>query len=161
MKKKVFLLCGLLIQKWKFSFYRERYNVFSCFIFVSFLNSNFKAPDGVFVHGFLTLNGEKMSKSREILSRLRTILTKDLNEDYLRYFIASKLGNGVDDIDLNLDEFKQKNNTDLVNKYANIASRTAKFINKHYEDRLSQKLDNPELIEYFIEQSKEIAATIT
>ena len=123
---------------------------------VMLLNSNFKAPDGVFVHGFLTLNGEKMSKSRVNFISAENYIN-NLNEDYLRYFIASKLGNGVDDIDLNLDEFKQKNNTDLVNKYANIASRTAKFINKHYEDRLSQKLDNPELIEYFIEQSKEIA----
>ncbi len=123
---------------------------------VMLLNSNFKAPDGVFVHGFLTLNGEKMSKSRGNFISAENYIN-NLNEDYLRYFIASKLGNGVDDIDLNLDEFKQKNNTDLVNKYANIASRTAKFINKHYEDQLSQKLDNPELIEYFIEQSKEIA----
>lgn len=123
---------------------------------VMLLNSNFKAPDGVFVHGFLTLNGEKMSKSRGNFISAENYIN-NLNEDYLRYFIASKLGNGVDDIDLNLDEFKQKNNTDLVNKYANIASRTAKFINKHYKDRLSQKLDNPELIEYFIEQSKEIA----
>ena len=123
---------------------------------VMLLNSNFKAPDGVFVHGFLTLNGEKMSKSRGNFISAENYIN-NLNEDYLRYFIASKLGNGVDDIDLNLDEFKQKNNTDLVNKYANIASRTAKFINKYYEDRLSQKLDNPELIEYFIEQSKEIA----
>ena len=123
---------------------------------VMLLNSNFKAPDGVFVHGFLTLNGEKMSKSRGNFISAENYIN-NLNEDYLRYFIASKLGNGVDDIDLNLDEFKQKNNTDLVNKYANIASRNAKFINKHYENRLSQKLDNPELIEYFIEQSKEIA----
>ena len=123
---------------------------------VMLLNSNFKAPDGVFVHGFLTLNGEKMSKSRGNFISAENYIN-NLNEDYLRYFIASKLGNGVDDIDLNLDEFKQKNNTDLVNKYANIASRTAKFINKYYEDQLSQKLDNPELIEYFIEQSKEIA----
>ena len=123
---------------------------------VMLLNSNFKAPDGVFVHGFLTLNGEKMSKSRGNFISAENYIN-NLNEDYLRYFIASKLGNGVDDIDLNLDEFKQKNNKDLVNKYENIDSRTAKFINKHYEDRLSQKLDNPELIEYFIEQSKEIA----
>ena len=119
-------------------------------------NANLKTPDGIFVHGFLTLNGEKMSKSRgNFISAQRYL--DILNPDYLRYFIASKLGTGVDDIDLNLEDFKQKVNSDLVNKYANIASRTAKFINKYYEDTLGSELDSPELIEEFQKASINIS----
>ena len=110
--------------------------------------ADYRAPDGVFVHGFLTLNGEKMSKSRgNFISADNYIET--LDADYLRYFFASKLGTGVDDIDLNLEDFKQKNNSDLVNKYANIASRSAKFINKNFDGTLSPVLDTPELLEEF------------
>ena len=118
-------------------------------------NANLKTPDGVFVHGFLTLNGEKMSKSRgNFISAENYIQT--LDADYLRYFFASKLGTGVDDIDLNLEDFKQKNNADLVNKYANIASRSAKFINTNFKGMLSTSMDTPELIEEFREASIEI-----
>ena len=118
--------------------------------------SNLKTPNGVFVHGFLTLNGEKMSKSRgNFISAQNYIET--LEPDYLRYFFASKLGTGVDDVDLNLEDFKQKNNADLVNKYANIASRSAKFINKNFEGDLAMKLDSPEILEEFIEKTSEIA----
>ena len=110
--------------------------------------ADYRAPDGVFVHGFLTLNGEKMSKSRgNFISAHNYIET--LDADYLRYFFASKLGTGVDDIDLNLEDFKQKINSDLVNKYANIASRSAKFINTNFDGALSPVLDTPELLEEF------------
>ena len=119
-------------------------------------NANLKTPDGIFVHGFLTLNGEKMSKSRGNFISAQSYLDT-LNPDYLRYFIASKLGTGVDDIDLNLEDFKQKVNSDLVNKYANIASRTAKFVNKYYEDTLGTELDSPELIEEFQKASINIS----
>ena len=123
---------------------------------VMLANANLKTPDGVFVHGFLTLNGEKMSKSRgNFISAEDYIET--LDPDYLRYFFASKLGTGVDDIDLNLEDFKQKNNSDLVNKYANIASRSAKFINKNFDGRLSSHLDTPELYEEFKDAAKDIA----
>ena len=119
-------------------------------------NADLKTPDGVFVHGFLTLNGEKMSKSRgNFISAENYIDT--LDSDYLRYFFASKLSTGVDDIDLNLDEFKQKCNSDLVNKYANIASRSARFINKNFNNSLSEELDSPELIEEFKNTSQKIA----
>ena len=119
-------------------------------------NADLKTPDGVFVHGFLTLNGEKMSKSKgNFISAENYIDT--LDSDYLRYFFASKLSTGIDDIDLNLDEFKQKCNSDLVNKYANIASRSAKFINKNFDNNLSEKLDSPELIEEFKNTSQIIA----
>ena len=119
-------------------------------------NANLKTPSGIFVHGFLTLNGEKMSKSRGNFISAQNYLNT-LDADYLRYFIASKLGTGVDDIDLNLEDFKQKANTDLVNKYANIASRTAKFLSKYHEDTLGTELDSPELFEEFKEASIKIS----
>ena len=122
---------------------------------VMLTKADYRAPDGVFVHGFLTLNGEKMSKSRgNFISADNYIET--LDADYLRYFFASKLGTGVDDIDLNLEDFKQKNNSDLVNKYANIASRSAKFINKNFDGTLSPVLDTPELLEEFRQASIQI-----
>ena len=119
-------------------------------------NSDFKTPNGLFVHGFLTLNGEKMSKSRGNFISAENYI-ENLDPDYLRYFFASKLGIGVDDIDLNLEDFKQKTNSDLVNKYANIASRTAKFINKYYDNKLADKLDSPEILDEFIEVSSKVA----
>ncbi len=119
-------------------------------------NADLKTPNGVFVHGFLTLNGEKMSKSRGNFISAENYID-NLDSDYLRYYFASKLSTGVDDIDLNLDEFKQKCNSDLVNKYANIASRSAKFINKNFDNSLSKKLDSPELIEEFKNASQKIA----
>ena len=118
--------------------------------------SKLKTPNGVFVHGFLTLNGDKMSKSRgNFISAENYINT--LDADYLRYFFASKLGTGVDDIDLNLEDFRQKSNSDLVNKYANIASRTAKFLNNNYDGVLSNELDQPELIQEFLDKSEIIS----
>ena len=119
-------------------------------------NAEMKTPDGVHVHGFLTLNGEKMSKSRGNFISAENYI-RNLDSDYLRYFFASKLGTGVDDIDLNLDDFRQKNNTDLVNKYANIASRSAKFIEKYFSGMLADKLDTPKLIEDFIDHSTKIS----
>ncbi len=119
-------------------------------------NANLKTPSGIFVHGFLTLNGEKMSKSRGNFISAQNYLNT-LDADYLRYFIASKLGTGVDDIDLNLEDFRQKANTDLVNKYANIASRTARFLSKYHEDTLGTELDSPELLEEFKEASIKIS----
>tara|TARA_B100001559_G_scaffold247161_1_gene210379 strand:- start:10671 stop:12320 length:1650 start_codon:yes stop_codon:yes gene_type:complete len=123
---------------------------------VMLFESGFKTPDGVFVHGFLTLNGEKMSKSRGNFISAENYIN-NLDPDYLRYFFASKLGRGVDDIDLNLEDFKQKSNSDLVNKYVNIASRTARFLNKDFEGILSKNLDQPELLEEFREKSKIIS----
>ena len=119
-------------------------------------NADFKTPNGLFVHGFLTLNGQKMSKSRGNFISAENYI-ENLDPDYLRYFFASKLGIGVDDIDLNLEDFKQKTNSDLVNKYANIASRTAKFINKYYDNKLADELDSPEILDEFIEVSSKVA----
>ncbi|MBN2295276.1 MAG: methionine--tRNA ligase, partial [Pirellulales bacterium] len=91
--------------------------------------AGFSLPEKVHIHGFLTVGGEKMSKSKGTFIRAATYL-EHLNPSYLRYYYASKLGPRVDDIDLNLDEFVQKINSDLVGKVVNLASRTAKFVEK-------------------------------
>ena len=112
-------------------------------------HSDFKTPDGVFVHGFLTLNGEKMSKSRGTFILAKTYLD-NLDPEYLRYYFATKLGPGVDDVDLNLEDFKQRVNSDLVGKFINIGSRSAKFINKDFNNALASQSHNPELVKEFI-----------
>ena len=119
-------------------------------------NANFKKPSGVFAHGFLTLDGEKMSKSRGNFISADDFV-KTLDPEYLRYYFASKLSTGVDDIDLNLEELKQKVNSDLVNKLVNIASRSANFLNKHFDNKLSKEIDNYGLIEDFISASSKIS----
>jgi len=92
-------------------------------------DANFRTPTKVCVHGFLTVNGKKMSKSRGTFINARTYLDH-LNPEYLRYYYAAKLTASVDDLDLNLDDFVQRVNSDLVGKVVNIASRTAKFVQK-------------------------------
>ncbi|GIZ11037.1 methionine--tRNA ligase [Pseudomonas sp. NCCP-436] len=91
--------------------------------------AGFRKPTALNVHGYLTVNGQKMSKSRGTFIKARTYLDH-LNPEYLRYYYASKLGRGVDDLDLNLEDFVQKVNSDLVGKVVNIASRCAGFIHK-------------------------------
>ena len=98
--------------------------------------AGFRTPTAVFVHGFLTVNGQKMSKSRGTFIKARTYL-EHLNPEYLRYYFAAKLGAGVDDIDLNLDDFIQRVNSDLVGKYVNIASRAAGFLHKHFNGKIA------------------------
>ncbi|TQV84728.1 methionine--tRNA ligase [Exilibacterium tricleocarpae] len=92
--------------------------------------ADLRTPTQVCVHGFLTVNGKKMSKSRGTFINARTYLDH-LDPEYLRYYFAAKLTGGVDDLDLNLDDFVQRVNADLVGKVVNIASRTAKFVAKH------------------------------
>ena len=101
------------------------------------MGSGHRTPDGVFAHGFLTVNGTKMSKSRGTFITART-WSDHLDPEYLRYYFAAKLGAGVDDIDLNLEDFVQRVNSDLVGKYVNIASRSAGFIHKHFGGRLAK-----------------------
>lgn len=91
--------------------------------------AGYRKPTALNVHGFLTVDGQKMSKSRGTFIKARTYLDH-LNPEYLRYYFASKLGRGVDDLDLNLEDFVQKVNSDLVGKVVNIASRCAGFIHK-------------------------------
>jgi methionyl-tRNA synthetase len=119
--------------------------------------ASMRTPSAVFAHGFLTVDGQKMSKSRGTFIRARTYLDH-LNPEYLRYYFAAKLGSGVDDIDLNLDDFLQRVNSDLVGKVVNIASRCAGFINKRFEGRLSAELSEPALYREFIDASEAIAA---
>ena len=118
-------------------------------------HSNFKTPDGVFVHGFLTLNGEKMSKSRGTFILAQTYL-ENLDPEYLRYYFATKLGPGIDDIDLNLEDFKQRVNSDLIGKFINIGSRSARFVNKDFNSTLATKLHEPELVQEFLDSSADI-----
>lgn len=106
--------------------------------------AGFRTPTAVFAHGFLTVNGEKMSKSRGTFIRARTWL-EHLDPETLRYYYATKLGPGTDDIDLNLQDFVQRVNSDLVGKLVNIASRCAGFIHRVADGRLAASLPEPAL----------------
>ncbi|MEZ5539304.1 MAG: methionine--tRNA ligase [Pseudomonadales bacterium] len=119
-------------------------------------NSGFRTPTQIFAHGFLTVDGKKMSKSRGTFIRAQSYL-KHLQPEYLRYYFAAKLGDGVDDIDLNLSDFVQRVNADLVGKLVNIASRCAGFITKA-GGTLSSHLDAPELWQRTVDSSARIAA---
>ena len=115
-----------------------------------------RTPSAVFCHGFLTVNGQKMSKSRGTFIRARDYLDH-LNPESLRYYLAAKLGSGVDDLDLNLDDFVQRVNSDLVGKLVNIASRCAGFINKRFDGQLAAELPRPDLHEAFVAEGEAIA----
>ena len=106
--------------------------------------AGFRTPTAVYAHGFLTVNGEKMSKSRGTFIRARTWL-EHLDPEALRYYYAAKLGPGAEDIDLNLEDFVQRVNSDLVGKLVNIASRCAGFVHRVADGRLSAALPDPEL----------------
>ena len=101
--------------------------------------AGFRTPNAIFAHGFLTVDGQKMSKSRGTFIMARTYLNH-LNPEYLRYYFAAKLSSGIDDIDLNLEDFAQRVNADLVGKVVNIASRCAGFINKRFDGKLADTL---------------------
>ena len=99
--------------------------------------SGYRTPTQIFAHGFLTVNGEKMSKSRGTFITARSYLDHIKNPEYLRYYYAAKLNSSMEDIDLSLDDFVARVNSDLVGKYINIASRTAGFINKKFSGEIS------------------------
>jgi len=119
--------------------------------------AGFRKPSSVYAHGYVTVNGAKMSKSRGTFIKARTYLDH-LDPEYLRYYYAAKLNNRIDDLDLNLDDFAQRVNSDLVGKVINIASRTAGFINKRFEATLSATVSKPELLQEFIDAEQTIAA---
>jgi methionyl-tRNA synthetase len=119
--------------------------------------SGYRTPSGVFAHGFLTVNGEKMSKSRGTFIKARTFL-EHLNPEYLRYYYAAKLGAGVEDIDLNLDDFVQKVNSDLIGKVVNIASRCAGFIQRLSDGQLADELPQPALHDDCVATGKLVAS---
>ncbi|MFT5084964.1 MAG: methionyl-tRNA synthetase, partial [Lentisphaeria bacterium] len=117
--------------------------------------AGYRTPTKVCVHGFLTVDGKKMSKSRGTFINARTYL-EHLEPEYLRYYYACKLSGGVDDLDLNTEDFVTRVNSDLVGKVVNIASRTAKFIAKS-GGVLSNTIANPELWQKFIDANTAIA----
>jgi methionyl-tRNA synthetase len=118
--------------------------------------ANYRLPSAIYAHGFLTINNEKMSKSRGTFITAREYLDH-LNPEFLRYYFASKLQSGVDDIDLNIDDFVQKVNSDLIGKVINIASRCAKFINNDFQSTLSARLHQPQMWQDWIDSGKDIA----
>jgi methionyl-tRNA synthetase len=115
-----------------------------------------KLPNAVYAHGFLTVNGTKMSKTRGTFIKASTYLDH-LNPDYLRYYFAAKLSDSLVDIDLNMDDFRQRVNSDLVGKVINIASRTAGFIKKKFDLKLAADMDQPDLYAHFLSHHAQIA----
>lgn len=130
---------------------------FHCLFWPAMLQgANFRKPTGVNIHGFVTVNGAKMSKSRGTFIKGRTYLDH-LDPEYLRYYFASKLSDTVIDIDLNFADFAVKVNSDLVGKVVNIASRCASFITKRFDGKLSDNVLEPELVARFQQAGAKIA----
>ena len=118
--------------------------------------SGHRAPTGVYAHGFLTVDGQKMSKSRGTFITAKSYLEQGLNPEWMRYYIAAKLNSKIEDIDLNLQDFISRVNSDLVGKYVNIAARASGFIAKRFEGRLKD-VANSELLAKLTAQSEAIA----
>jgi methionyl-tRNA synthetase len=120
--------------------------------------ANLRTPTNVFAHGFLTVDGEKMSKSRGTFITAHSFIDAGLSPEWLRYYFAAKLNNSLEDLDLNLTDFVARVNSDLLGKYINIASRSAGFLVKNFDGRvITSALNNPLLIN-LRERSKEVAA---
>ena len=119
--------------------------------------AGYRTPTSVFAHGFLTVNGEKMSKSRGTFVNGQTYL-RFLDPVYLRYYYSAKLSAGIDDIDLSLDDFVARVNSDLVGKFVNIASRTGGFISKRFDGKLATELHDPELYAHFVDAGNDISS---
>ena len=120
-------------------------------------SAGLRTPTAIYAHGFLTVNGTKMSKSRGTFINASTYL-EHLDAEYLRYYFAAKLSNSVDDIDLNLEDFVQRVNSDVVGKVVNIASRCAGFLHKGFDDTLTDSCAEPELLAQCIAAGEQIAA---
>lgn len=113
--------------------------------------ADYRTPTKIFTHGFLTINGEKMSKSRGTFITAAQYC-EQLSTEYLRYYYAAKLGDGIDDLDLNWADFIVRINADLVGKFINIASRCAKFINNNFANKLAGNLQDIKIYQQFIDQ---------
>ena len=124
---------------------------------LKFAGTPYKVPDNVHVHGFLTVSGEKMSKSRGTGISPLKYLELGMNPEWLRYYIAAKLNAGVEDLDFNPDDFVARVNSDLVGKLVNIASRSAGFISRHFGGQLAATLQDPALQSDFATAGKHIA----
>ena len=118
--------------------------------------SGHRAPTGVFAHGFLTVDGQKMSKSRGTFITAKSYLEQKLNPEWMRYYIAAKLNSKIEDIDLNLQDFISRVNSDLVGKYVNIAARASGFIAKRFEGRLKD-VSGSELLAKLASESETVA----
>ena len=118
--------------------------------------ADFRTPTAIFANGFLTIDGQKMSKSRGTFIKARTYL-HHLHPEYLRYYFAARLSNRIEDLDIHFDDFIQRINADLVGKFINIASRCASFINKNFNNQLSSYCSEPELYQTFAKAGDEIA----
>lgn len=118
--------------------------------------SGHRAPTGVYAHGFLTVDGQKMSKSRGTFITAKSYLEQGLNPEWMRYYIAAKLNSKIEDIDLNLQDFISRVNSDLVGKYVNIAARASGFIAKRFEEKLKDVSDSA-LLAKLTAQSEAIA----
>ncbi|MXP67325.1 methionine--tRNA ligase [Pantoea sp. Aalb] len=116
---------------------------------------NFRKPTYLFVHGYITINGAKMSKSRGTFIKASTWL-RHLDSESLRYYYATKISSNIDDIDLNFIDFVKRVNSDIVNKVINLASRNANFLIKYFDGKLSNKLADPLLYQTFIKASEKI-----
>lgn len=119
--------------------------------------SGHRAPTGVFAHGFLTVDGQKMSKSRGTFITAKSYLDGGLNPEWMRYYIAAKLNSKIEDIDLNLNDFIARVNSDLVGKYVNIAARASGFIAKRFEGRLKD-VSGSQLVQKLAAERDNIAA---
>ncbi|WP_317916998.1 methionine--tRNA ligase [Vibrio sp. MACH09] len=118
--------------------------------------AGFRKPNNVFVHGYVTVNGAKMSKSKGTFIKAATYL-EHLDPECLRYYYAAKLNSRIDDLDLNLEDFTQRVNSDVVNKIVNLASRNAGFISKRFDGKLSANFAEPELYQEFVAAADNIA----
>ncbi|STO38120.1 Methionine--tRNA ligase [Gallibacterium anatis] len=118
--------------------------------------AGYRKPNNIFVHGYVTVNGEKMSKSRGTFIQAKTYL-EHLDPECLRYYYAAKLSGRIDDLDLNLEDFVQRVNSDIVNKLVNLASRNAGFIQKRFGGKLADRLHDQALWQEFSQQAEQIA----
>ncbi len=118
--------------------------------------AGYRAPTALHVNGYLTVNGAKMSKSRGTFIQARTYLDVGLDPEYLRYYFAAKTGAGVDDLDLNFDDFVARVNADLVGKFVNIASRCAGFVNKRFAGVLATELPDPAMYAQFVASAHDV-----
>lgn len=118
--------------------------------------ANYRTPTAIFCHGFLTVDGQKMSKSRGTFIKGRTYL-QYLAPHYLRYYLSTKLNDRIEDLDINFDDFMQRVNADLIGKFVNIASRCASFLHKYFEGKCSATLAEPELFATFSHANVSIA----
>jgi methionyl-tRNA synthetase len=122
--------------------------------------ANYRMPTAIFCHGFLTIDGQKMSKSRGTFIKASTYL-QYLNPEFLRYYLATKLNDRIEDLDIHFDDFRQRINSDLIGKLINIASRCARFITQYFSGELADTLSEPALYELFYKASDRIAEHYT